>query len=415
MCSKHVEKYREFDHKMFATNVLLDFQKALSIEKLLVDAIKLWWEGQGKGIGIDSYDVVSIGKASFEMASIVEKKLPVKFNGICLCNKKPRGISSKWKCFIGNHPIPGKLSQRSTREICKYLKASKSRGIIYLISGGGSSMLCQPVNGLTLKRKIAITEKLLTSGLSIKDINTLRKHLSIVKGGGLARIANKEVSATFILCDMNPEDWMDVASSPSLPDSSTINDAKRIADRLSLGDLPFIETPKPGEAHFKNSYAVPFFDTDEAISKFISILKKYGFYTKVLNKYSEKTASEIADTIAGESLQRRNPVALIGMGEGRVRCNNEGIGGRCSHLAALVLDRCKYIKKWAFIAYATDGCDGNTNKAGALVGPWLSHYGLRDAISSFNTGKWMNKNNASLKVKSGNNLRDLWVLLKWRP
>jgi hydroxypyruvate reductase len=262
--------------------------------------------------------------------------------------------------------------------------------VICPISGGGSALLTLPASGIELSDLQALTDQLLRSGATINELNTVRKHLSQIKGGGLARLAAPAAVVSLILSDVVGDPLDVIASGPTAPDPTTYADAwavlehhhlidtapQPITARLRAGlDGQVPETPKPHDAVFERVQNVIVGSNRLAAEAASAKAQELGFNTLLLSTYVEGEAREVARVaaaLAKEVVRYGRPVArpacIVWGGETTVTVHGDGKGGRNQELAlaaALALDGWQDI---ALAALATDGTDGPTDAAGAIVG-----------------------------------------------
>ena len=331
--------------------------------------------------------LLSVGKAGFSMAEGALEVL-----GYLL--KKgyvvvPYGYEGKLKGNIeilySSHPIPDENGERSAKIILNFVEGLKENDIlIFLLSGGGSALLSLPKE-ITLKDKIETTKLLLSCSARIQEINTVRKHLSKIKGGQLAERC-KGTIITLVVSDVLGNSLDSIASGPTVPDPTTYQDAfnifkkydlwEKIPERVRelvkkgiLGGIP--ETPKiVPERHFTTIIL----SNRNCIEKAIERAKKLGFNTLFLTGFLEGEAKEVAKVIAGivkEIKFSQNPIllpcALIFGGETTVTLKGNGLGGRNQELALSFAIEIQGIDNVLLTSFATDGRDGPTDSAGAFA------------------------------------------------
>lgn len=298
--------------------------------------------------------------------------------------------SEKISILEAGHPIPDERGVQGTQRIIQLLEDTKPDDLILcLISGGGSALLTSPAHGLDLADLQSVTTDLLACGANINEINTLRKHLDQVKGGGLARLAFPAKTITLILSDVvgNPLDV--IASGPTVPDTTTFNRAHaiieqynlldrvpgkviRILNRGSSGEYP--ETPKPGDPVFANLQNVIIGSNLLAAEAAVEQAKVEGFHTLLLTTYLQGEARQVGRVLAavakqiaenGQPLPR--PACVITGGETTVTLRGSGLGGRNQEMALSAVTDLAGLSNVAVVTLATDGGDGPTDAAGAVV------------------------------------------------
>ena len=324
----------------------------------------------------------------------------------------PRGY--QW--LMGDHPLPTRRNEEATAEVERWVAAGKGP-LLACISGGGSALLVHPRAPWTLEMKAAVTGALWRQGAPIRDLNALRTRLSEVKGGGLRALAGPWPVVTALWSDVGPRDARWVSSGPTLP-SDLARGAKEVALRHGLVlplPLPPYRPPSPRHEGDKTFVLCDGVILRRACSAWLSgmdlrareVSCPEGTPARALAK---KIAERVAKMHARAS-------AFVGNGEVRVEVpRGSGRGGRCSHLVAevaLALVRRRIPGHWAFTALATDGVDGT-----AGGGAWTDsesvppESALIQSIEAFDTASlWASAGTLLPMRPTGNNLRDLWVLV----
>ena len=288
------------------------------------------------------------------------------------------------------HPVPDENSIAGARMIEAMLQGATERdALLCAISGGGSALVTLPVGGLSLSDLQTTTDALLRSGATIHALNAVRKHLDRIKGGGLARISQGADTTALVLSDVVGDDLSVIASGPIAPDPSTFQDAWRVIEQYRLkdkipssvrdclqaglrGETP--ETPKPGDPAFgrvRNEIVGSNRAAAEAAQQF---LRSRGVNTMLLSTFLQGEAREVgrvASAIAREIVTSDRPVArpaaLIAGGETTVTVRGAGVGGRNQELALSAAIGVDGLDDAWIVAWATDGGDGPTGAAGAIV------------------------------------------------
>jgi glycerate 2-kinase len=296
----------------------------------------------------------------------------------------------KIEILQAGHPIPDQRGVQATNRLFELLNLTRKGDlVICLISGGGSALLVNPVPGVSLEDIQILTEELLSCGANIQEINTLRKHLDQVKGGNLARHAAPANLLTMILSDVvgNPVDI--IASGPTVPDPSTFADANAIIQKYDLSqkipssitthlkdgeqaEVP--ETPKPSDPLFKNTRNVIIGSNIQAANAAIEQAQAEGFHTLLLTTYLQGEARQAGKMLAaiarqidasGQPIAR--PACLVAGGETTVTLQGNGKGGRNQEVALGAVEDMAGLHTTALVTLATDGSDGPTDAAGAVV------------------------------------------------
>jgi hydroxypyruvate reductase len=275
------------------------------------------------------------------------------------------------------HPLPDENSVRGARRVVDLAQRATARDLfLCLISGGGSALLTLPVPDLDVADLRALTETLLRAGATIHEVNTVRKHLSQVKGGQLARLVAPASCVTLVLSDVVGDALDVIASGPTAPDRSTRADARAVLARYHLSDrAPLLrETPKPGDTLFEGVQHVVVGSNRLAARAAVEEAEGRGYRALLLGTYVEGEAREVGRVTAAlaKSVRAQGdpiapPACLVWGGETTVTVRGEGAGGRNQELA---LAAALALEGWAgvlLMALATDGVDGPTDAAGALV------------------------------------------------
>jgi len=330
--------------------------------------------------------VVGAGKASAAMAKAVEDHWPGDLSGLVITRYGCAAPCRRIEIVEAAHPVPDAAGLDAARRI---LGIARGLGpddlMLAVISGGGSALMALPAAGLTLADKQAVNQALLRCGAAIGDINTVRKHLSAIKGGRLAAAAGRARVATLLISDVPGDDPAVIASGPTVPDRSTLKDARAVIERFKISVPPAVErcladpaneTPKPGDAVFGNSETVIVARPRESLEAAAREAEKAGFKTVILGDAIEGEAREVAKQqarLAADVITNKKPIAaqvvLLSGGETTVTVRGRGKGGRNSEFLlalAIALDGAPGVFA---IACDTDGIDGSEDNAGAVVGP----------------------------------------------
>ena len=257
--------------------------------------------------------------------------------------------------------------------------------VVFLVSGGGSALLTLPAEGISLEDKKILNTKLLQSGANIREMNCVRKHLSSVKGGRLAETIWPAQCVTLAISDIPGDDLSVIASGPTEPDETTLNNAQAILSKYRIDGPKSIidslassnaETPKSDNPIFKNVHSYLIATPQQSLEAAAAVAKENGFNPIILGDAIEGEAREVARVLAGITKQviRHNqpvqkPCVLLSGGETTVTVNGNGRGGRnVEFLLSLAIELNGLDGVWAF-AGDTDGIDGTEDNAGALITP----------------------------------------------
>jgi hydroxypyruvate reductase len=335
--------------------------------------------------------LIGTGKASASMAQAIEEIfgeritrgiLTTKY-GHLLPLKKTEGIEA-------GHPVPDRAGLEGARGMKTLLESSGPEDlIIFLLSGGGSALLPLPVNGITLGEKQEVTQLLLDCGADIKEINTIRKHISHIKGGWLARWAYPSTVVSFILSDVVGDPLDVIASGPTVPDPSTFEEAwevlikynrlKKVAPSIqkhlrSGKERTVGETPKPGDAVFERVYNWIIGSNILALRAAKEEAISQGFHTQILSSSivgETREAARFHAAIAREVISSGHPLprpaCILSGGETTVTLKGDGRGGRNQEFALAAALEIGDLEKVVLLSGGTDGTDGPTDAAGAVA------------------------------------------------
>jgi hydroxypyruvate reductase len=335
--------------------------------------------------------VVGAGKAAASMALAVENHWPASaaLDGIVITRYRHGLLTNRIKVIEAGHPVPDESGEKAAREI---LRLAQGLGpddlLLALVSGGGSALLSLPAAGVTMGDLKATTRELLRSGAPIQDMNTVRKHLSLIQGGRLAT-ACKARTLALVVSDVTGDDPTHIASGPCTPDPTTYADALDVfarwqvkappaiveyLERGARGEIP--ETPKPGDKVFARVESKVIATAQQSLRAAADFFRARGIAPAVLGDSVTGEASEVAKVYGALTRQVKAhgepfapPVALISGGECTVTVRGNGRGGRCSEfLLALAIDLAGLEGVHA-LAADTDGIDGSEDNAGAFLAP----------------------------------------------
>jgi hydroxypyruvate reductase len=300
----------------------------------------------------DRVFLVGAGKAAMPMADAVSEVLRDRLNGGVIITKyqhADRALPDYIRVHEAGHPVPDQNSVDAARDLAELLRQATPRDLILcVISGGGSALMTLPAEGITLADLQATTQLLLRAGATIHEINALRKHLDMVKGGGLARLVDGAPIVTLILSDVIGDDLSVIASGPTVPDPGTFAEAWRIVEQFNLADqLPaavrarlslgaageIADTPKPGDALFDKVQTVIIGSNAQAAQAAEQAAQRLKFNTLLLTTQAQGEAREVAKVAAAiaQEVARYNrpvprPACVIIGGETTVTLKGAGCG-----------------------------------------------------------------------------------------
>ena len=334
--------------------------------------------------------VVGGGKATAPMAKALEDLLGIRIERGLINVKYGFGEPlSRIKVREAGHPLPDEEGVEGTKGILRILEEASGKDLVFsLISGGGSALLPSPPNDITLAEKQAVTKSLLECGAGIDEMNALRKHISLSKGGQMARAAFPATTVNLMLSDVVGDRMDVIASGPFVPDSSTFKDAWEIMGKYDLsvpesvracvqkgliGEVP--ETPKEGDALFRKVHNFIIGSNILALEAAREAAEAMGYGCLILSSMVEGETREVAKVhtaVAKEILQTGRPVAppacIISGGETTVTIRGKGLGGRNQEFClAAALELAGTAERIVVLSGGTDGNDGPTPAAGAVV------------------------------------------------
>ena len=337
--------------------------------------------------------LVGIGKAAQRMALGALDVLGERVSdGMIITKHRETNLSfpERIQVLLGGHPIPDNHSLESSRALAHFLEGcAESDLVICLISGGGSALLTDPPVGIGLEEIQELTRLLLACGANIGEINTLRKHLDRMKGGGLARLAAPAQLVTLILSDVMGSPLDVIASGPTVADPSTFADGLAILQKYQIeervpvnirsylqsgarGEIP--ETLKPDDPLLARVIHQVVASNPQAADAALVTARTAGFHTLLLTTYLQGEASQagvflagILKQIASSSQPLPRPACLVAGGETTVTLRGSGLGGRNQEMALGAVPLLAGLSNAALVTLGTDGEDGPTDAAGAIV------------------------------------------------
>jgi len=335
---------------------------------------------------------ICVGKASVDMGNTALSLLKNFENeiseGVIVVNKENFKRVKGFKCFSSGHPVPDKNGLLASLHIEKKLHSLSEKDLVlFFLSGGGSALLPYPSANIKIEQKVSLNRKLLNSGADIKEINTVRKHLSKIKGGNLLKMSFPAKVHSFILSDVIGDDLSSISSGPTVPDETSFNDVKKILRKYNLwNDIDksikahielgiydkSLETPDKTNKVFLNVENTLIGSNNLCLKSIDSLCKEKDINSKIWKTNIQGDVQVIAKNFVRD-LKKKNykkPIILISGGESTVKIKGKGKGGRNQEFA---LHFIKNIRKslsnlkFTLLSAGTDGRDGPTNAAGAIV------------------------------------------------
>ncbi len=389
---------------------------------------------------------VAFGKAACAMAGAAQDVIPtglIAGRGIAVTNYENRADVERFDVIGAGHPLPDAGGYEGARAIADYVsQAGGGDLVLVLVSGGGSALVPYPPEAISLEDKIATTELLLACGAEITRINCVRKHLSRIKGGGLARLAAPAAVHALILSDVPGDDLSSIASGPTVPDPTTFADAVDVLESSGVWDQvpPSVrqhlsagcagerdETPKPGDPIFRNVETTLVGSNRLSVDAVMRAAESEGFettlYDDALCGEAREEAAKLVSRVEQEMRNQKSgrPAALVAGGETTVTLKGGGKGGRNQEMAlafVLAAERRQLDRRWVFLSAGTDGRDGPTDVAGGVVDPWTLERMIQAGIEPENrladndSYSALQKSNDLVETgATGTNVADLQVVL----
>lgn len=381
-----------FSKAVAAVNPSEALKKAIQIQKNILKIRAP--EGSEATFDLDHIQrvfLVGTGKASASMAQAMEEMIGNHLTSGIIITKYDHGLPlKKTEVIEAGHPLPDLKGLAGAKKIQSLLKASGEKDlVIFLISGGGSALLPLPSEGISLEEKQKTTQLLLDCGADIIEINTIRKHISQIKGGWLARWAYPSTVLTFILSDVVGDPLDSIASGPTVPDPSTFKEAWEILEKydllqkvpstvrnhLSAGREGKVdETPKPGDGIFDKVHHILIGSNIIALQAAEAEATSLGFNTLILSSSivgETREAARFHGALVKEVFSSGHPIpkpaCIISGGETTVTIKGHGKGGRNQEFALASAFEILGLEKTVLLSGGTDGSDGPTDAAGAIA------------------------------------------------
>ena len=380
--------------------------------------------------------VASLGKAAHTMVEALTALVGPAVEGIVASSVQAASQARGFRYFCGGHPTPNAESLQAAGAMLRMLESQPSTAlVIFLLSGGGSSIVEKPIDDeISLDDLIATYRALVHSGAPIAEINAVRKHLSAVKGGRLAQAAYPAQQVSLLVSDVPDAAPDALASGPTMPDSTTVADCFRIAEKYELlKQFPastrelferhaLEETSKSDDPAFVRARWWTVLSNQSAIAAASEAAERKGFVVHVDNSCDDWDYAKAAEYLverARELRKRATPVCLISGGEVTVKVENGGVGGRNQQFALACAEKIAG-EEMAVLSAGTDGVDGNSPAAGAIVdGTTVGRARERGldagaALEKFDAYPLFHALGDAIEMgPTGNNLRDLRIVLAW--
>jgi hydroxypyruvate reductase len=380
--------------------------------------------------------VVSIGKAGHTLVEALEAQVGSRFEGIVASSVEPSAQVHGFRYFKGGHPAPNADSVRAAQAILKSLNAQTATSlVIFMLSGGGSAIAEKPIDDeISLEDLVATYRALVLSGAPIAEINAIRKHLSAVKGGRLAQAAYPAHQVSLMISDVPYSTPDALASGPTMPDSTSVADCYAVLEKYKLLEQfpasvrelfqrhALEETPKSDDPAFVRARWWPVLSNKTAVDEAGVAATREGFAVEVDNSCDDWDYERAADYLLERLRKLRQSVSgvcLISGGEVTVKVTNGGAGGRNQQFALYCAQKIVG-KNITVLSAGTDGIDGNSPAAGAVVDGTTvekartAGFDPAAALKSFNAYPLFDAlGDAIMTGPTGNNVRDLRILLAY--
>jgi hydroxypyruvate reductase len=384
----------------------------------------------------EGVSVISIGKAAHSMAEALAEQLGRGIGGIIAAPVEPTTQLHGFRYYKGGHPLPNHDSLRAARDMLRLAEHQNARSLmIYLISGGGSAVVESPISDdIGLEDLRETYRALVDCGAGIAEINVVRKHLSAVKGGRLAAAAAAAQQVSILISDV-PDNALDaLASGPTMPDSSTLEDCYAIASRYDLTkrfpkpvsalfeERALEETPKPNDPAFTRARWWPVLSNGSALEIAAEQARQAGFHVTVDNSCDDWDYAHAADYLLGRlrELGREGlRTCILSGGEVTVKLENGGQGGRNQQFALYCASRIAG-ENIVVLSAGTDGIDGTSEAAGAVVDgstharAQAAGRSVEDALARFDAYPLLDVLGDTIMTgPTGNNVRDVRLLIAY--
>ena len=377
----------------------------------------------GKIFNIGKYSniySVAFGKAGDSMTRALNAIVPVK-SGIIVIPKGSKSIikGKKFQIFNSRHPKPDKISVKAAKEVMKFVQNKRSDElIIFLVSGGGSSLLAMP-DEITLEDKVHVTNLLLKTGVTIQEFNCIRKHLSKIKGGKLVQNM-KCHGVSLVMSDVECDDLSSIASGTTYMDDTTYADALKIIDKYKIRwKIPIEvleilekrsnetnnETPKKT---IIENYIIA--NNRDCLDAMKEKAEEIGYKVFTIQVFGD--IKEAVKKILGNISEKQNTCLIFG-GETTVKVLGKGMGGRNQELVLRILKNTQKLKKIVIASMGTDGIDGNSVFAGAITeNIKIDLDVIKEYLKNSDSGRFFQKQKANIVTDfTHTNLMDIGVIL----
>ena len=378
----------------------------------------------GKSFNLEKYSSiysVAFGKAGDTMTRALNAVIPIK-SGIIVIPKGSKSVikGKKFQIFNSRHPKPDTTSVKAAKEVMKFVQNKRSDElIIFLVSGGGSSLLAMP-DDITLDDKVHVTNTLLKSGATIQEFNCIRKHLSKIKGGKL--VENMKCQGVgLVMSDVEGDDLSSIASGTTYMDDTTYADVLEIIKKYKIGwkipnevftllknrmNKKELETPKKTKIE---NYVIA--NNDDCLNEMKDKAEKMGYTVSVMHIFGD--IKEVVTKIL-EKISENEKTCIVFGGEPTVKVLGKGMGGRNQELVLRLLKNTQKLKKMVISSAGTDGVDGNSVFAGAITeNVKIDLDVMKEFLKNNDSGRFFQKQKGNIKTNpTHTNLMDIGIILR---
>ncbi len=364
---------------------------------------------------------VAFGKAGDTMTRALNAVVQIK-SGIIVIPKGSKSIikGKKFQIFNSRHPKPDKTSVKAAKEVMKFVQNRRSDElIIFLVSGGGSSLLAMP-DEITLEDKVHVTDVLLKSGATIQEFNCIRKHLSKIKGGKLVENMKCQ-GVSLIMSDVEGDDLSSIASGTTYMDDTTYADALGIIDKYKirwkmpdevlklLEDRRDKEQAETLEKNRIENHVIA--NNDDCLNAMQEKAAEIGYTVDVMHVFGD---IKEAVTRILEKISASKKTCIIFGGETTVKVLGKGMGGRNQEMVLRLLKNTQKMKKMAISSAGTDGVDGNSVFAGAITENMkIDLDTMKEFLKNNDSGRFFQKQRGNIRTNpTHTNLMDIGVILR---
>lgn len=384
--------------------------------------------------------LLGLGKAAPQMVRAGMEVLTTRVNQcVCVCKHFPADLEGfdAVKVIEAGHPVPDERSVVAAQMLQKTVEGyGPDDLVILLLSGGGSALACLPAPGVNLSDIQAVTKMLLKNGASINEMNIVRKHLDLIKGGGLLRMASPARMAVLVLSDVVGSPLDIIASGPAVADPSTFAEAFRILQRYSEGEKVAdaitrclksgveveLAGAESGKTYERIAHHKVVGSSDVSVNAAVKKARELGFNSEVIT-YTLTGEAQFAGEVLVDALENsalKKPTILIAGGETTVHVRGEGLGGRNLEVALGVVKRISNLDRIALVTLATDGEDGPTDAAGAIVTPETYRLAgaddkyLQHCLDENDSYRYFEKAGGLIKTgPTGTNVNDITIVISY--